>query len=61
MPEYRTRGEVRDSGMAGDAEFMKHIENVAEVAGLEQRWVNSWKSSLQTTYVLYLVNRFTFC
>jgi dynactin-4 len=51
MPEYRSRLEIGDSGMAGDAEFMKHIEDVGEVAGLEQRWINSWKSSLQTRCV----------
>jgi dynactin-4 len=51
MPEYRSRVEIGASGMAGDAEFIKHIEDVGEVAGLEQRWINSWKSSLQTRYV----------
>lgn len=51
MPEYKSRVEVGASGMAGDAEFMKHIEDVSEVASLEQRWANSWKSSLQSRCV----------
>ncbi|KAF7987039.1 hypothetical protein HWV62_161 [Athelia sp. TMB] len=49
MPEYKSRVEVGASGMAGDADFMKHIEDVSEVASLEQRWANSWKSSLQSS------------
>jgi dynactin-4 len=48
MPEYRTRMEVGGSSIVGEAEFMKHIEDVGEIAGLEQRWVNSWRSSLLT-------------
>jgi dynactin-4 len=60
MPEYRSRLEIGASGMAGDAEFMKHIENISEVAALDQRWVNSWKPPLQTRYdfiiIIYLGN-----
>ena len=62
MPEYRSRGEVADSGMGAEAEFMKHIEDVGEVAGLEQRWVGSWKSSLQTKCTLltqHFISRLT--
>lgn len=56
MGEYRSRVEVGAQGQDGDgeAEFMKHIEDIGEVAGLEQRWVNSWKTSLQTRFVTSL-------
>ncbi|KAJ7914473.1 dynactin p62 family-domain-containing protein [Mycena leptocephala] len=29
-------------------DYMRHLENVSEVASLEQRWVSSWATSLQT-------------
>ncbi|KDQ62635.1 hypothetical protein JAAARDRAFT_189929 [Jaapia argillacea MUCL 33604] len=50
MPEYRSRVEIGStSGLGGggdvDVEFVKHLEDVSEVANLEQRWVNSWASS----------------
>ena len=57
MSEYRSRVEVgagtRVSGAGGEAdvEFMQHIESIGEVASLEQRWVNSWATSLHTRYV----------
>jgi dynactin-4 len=38
-------------GWGRDAEFMKHIEDMGQVASLEQRWVNSWKTSLRTRCV----------
>lgn len=49
MAEYKSRVEVGAQGTDGDeeAEFMRHIEDVSEVAGLDQRWVSSWKGSLQ--------------
>lgn len=57
MPNYKARLDAigTDSAGAGggthDVEYMRHIENVTEVATLEQRWVNSWTTSLQTRCV----------
>lgn len=53
MVEYKSRVEVGVQGQDGDrdAQFIKHVEEVGEVAGLEQRWANSWKTSLQTRFV----------
>lgn len=57
MPEYRSRVEV-GGGAAGtggeiDVEFMEHIETEGEVASLEQRWANSWATSLRTKCVIF--------
>ncbi|EGN98522.1 hypothetical protein SERLA73DRAFT_169469 [Serpula lacrymans var. lacrymans S7.3] len=54
MHEYKSRVEVAAASRSGageqvDVEFMRHIETVGEVATLEQRWVNSWTSPLQTS------------
>ncbi|KAI0064149.1 hypothetical protein BV25DRAFT_1823716 [Artomyces pyxidatus] len=51
MVEYRSRVEVGGSSTMGEAdvEFMRHIEEVSEVAALEQRWANSWATSLHTS------------
>ena len=53
MIEYRSRVEVGVQGQDGDGDvdFIKRIEGVGEVAGLEQRWANSWKMSLQTRFI----------
>ncbi|KAJ7183087.1 dynactin p62 family-domain-containing protein [Mycena filopes] len=54
MPEYRSRVDiVAASGLGtgggdSDVEYMRHLENVSEIANLEQRWINSWATSLQT-------------
>ncbi|KAJ7486170.1 dynactin p62 family-domain-containing protein [Mycena galericulata] len=54
MPEYRSRVDIASASGLGtgggeaDIEYMRHLENVNEVASLEQRWVNSWATSLQT-------------
>lgn len=54
MPEYKSRLEIGASSGLGtgggdaDVEFMRHLENVGEVANLEQRWINSWAMSMQT-------------
>jgi hypothetical protein len=63
MSEYRARVEVGvASGMGtgggeADVEFMRHLETVGEVVSLEQRWANSWATSLQTGYVnkIYMI------
>ncbi|KAJ7079756.1 dynactin subunit 4 [Mycena belliarum] len=54
MPEYRSRVDIVSASVRGsgggeaDVDYMRHLENVNEVANLEQRWVNSWATSLQT-------------
>ncbi|TFY58050.1 hypothetical protein EVJ58_g6653, partial [Rhodofomes roseus] len=54
IPDYKARMEVGAAAGMGagggeaDLEFMRHLETVAEVATVEQRWVNSWVSSLHT-------------
>ncbi|KAH7914243.1 dynactin p62 family-domain-containing protein [Hygrophoropsis aurantiaca] len=55
MPEYKSRVEMGlfnqlgSGGDEGDVDFMTHIETASEVAKLEQRWGNSWVSSLKTS------------
>ncbi|KAI0915844.1 hypothetical protein AcV7_007200 [Taiwanofungus camphoratus] len=55
IPDYKARVEVgtaggmSSGGGEADVEFMRHLETVAEVAALEQRWVNSWISSVHTS------------
>lgn len=53
IPDYRARVEAGASngfalgtGGEADIEFLKHLEVEGEVASLEQRWVNSWSTSL---------------
>jgi len=54
MPEYRSRVDITKASIHGsgggeaDIEFMSHLEHVGQVATLEQRWVNSWVTPLQT-------------
>ncbi|KAJ7615057.1 dynactin p62 family-domain-containing protein, partial [Mycena polygramma] len=54
MPEYRSRVDIASASARGtgggeaDVDYMRHLENVGEVANLEQRWVSSWATSLQT-------------
>jgi dynactin-4 len=71
MPEYKSRVEVGAAGALGtaggdaDVEFMRHLENVGDVATLEQRWSNSWAISLQTrcvkVFLLYRIQCITHC
>jgi hypothetical protein len=49
--EIGTTSVVGGGGGEADAEFMKHLETVEEVATLEQRWDHSWASSLHTSQV----------
>lgn len=55
MTEYRSRSEIAQTAGAGggdlDVEFMNSLEEVGEVATLEQRWENSWVTPLQTKWV----------
>ncbi|KAJ7704729.1 dynactin p62 family-domain-containing protein [Mycena olivaceomarginata] len=45
MPEYRSRVDIASASGRGtgggeaDVEYMRHLENVSEVANLEQRWI----------------------
>ncbi len=54
MPDYRSRLDIATASIVGsgggdaDVEFMKHVENVGDVASLEQRWESSWATSLRT-------------
>lgn len=58
MPEYRSRLDISTASIVGsgggdaDVEFMKHVESIGDVSSLEQRWENSWATSLRTRYVL---------
>lgn len=60
MAEYRSRVEIAKASVVGtgggdaDVEFMRHLENVSEVASLDQRWENSWVTSLQTRFLFSL-------
>lgn len=55
MTEYRSRSEIAQTAGAGggepDVELMNSLEEVGEVASLEQRWENSWVTPLQTKWV----------
>ncbi|KAF7348305.1 hypothetical protein MSAN_01784200 [Mycena sanguinolenta] len=57
MPEYRSRVDITAASKLGtgggeaDVEYMRHLENVSEVANLEQRWIGSWATSLQTAHL----------
>ncbi|KAF8895616.1 dynactin p62 family-domain-containing protein [Infundibulicybe gibba] len=54
MLEYKSRLNITSASAVGtgggeaDVEFMRHLETIEEVASLEQRWMNSWTSPLQT-------------
>ena len=58
MPEYRARQDVAAVSIIGggggeaDVDFMRHLEGIAEVASLEQRWESSWATPLRAKYVL---------
>jgi dynactin 4 len=60
MPEYQSRVHIGIGGGGGDAdaEFMRHIEDIGQVASLEQRWANSWKTSLRTKCVYFCITVF---
>ncbi|KAF9013313.1 dynactin p62 family-domain-containing protein [Cyathus striatus] len=54
MPDYRSRVEISSASALGtgggdaDVELMRHLETMSEIASLEQRWGNTWATSLQT-------------
>ncbi|KAK7048665.1 dynactin subunit 4 [Favolaschia claudopus] len=51
---YHSRVDIASASRLGtgggdaDVEYMRHLEDVSEVANLEQRWLSSWATSLQT-------------
>jgi dynactin-4 len=53
MVEYRSRVDISKASAHGtgggevDVVFMSHLEDIGQVATLEQRWVNSWVTPLQ--------------
>jgi len=55
LAPYRSRFEAGASGGLGhgggevDVNFMATLEDIGEVATIEQRWVNSWTSSLHAS------------
>jgi len=57
MPEYKSRLDIATASKLGsgggeaDVDFMQHLEDVSQVASLEQRWEYSWANSLQNRYV----------
>ncbi len=56
MSEYRSRldiSKVSAHGTGGgeaDVELMRGLEDIGQATTLEQRWLNSWASSLKTQY-----------
>ena len=54
MVEYRSRVDISKASAHGtgggeaDVIYMSHLEDIGQVATLEQRWVNSWVNPLQT-------------
>ena len=54
MVEYRSRVDISKASAHGtgggevDVIFMSHLEDIGQVATIEQRWVNSWVNPLQT-------------
>lgn len=64
MAEYKSRVDISGASVLGtgggeaDVDFMRHLEDVGEVASLEQRWANSWVSPLQTQWVYSAITTF---
>ena len=53
-PDYKSRVEIANTaalGAEGEVEFLRHLEQVSEVASLEQRWTNSWVGPLRARCV----------
>jgi dynactin-4 len=54
MAEYRSRLEISKASVLGsgggeaDMDILRHLEDIGDIATLEQRWVNSWATPLQT-------------
>lgn len=60
MPEYRSRVEIGGLGLVGmgggegDVDLLKTLEEMSEVAALEQRGVGSWVPSLHSKCVVFI-------
>lgn len=54
IPDYRARVEIGSTGLSigggadVDVDFVTSLETESEVAALEQRWTNSWTTSIRT-------------
>ncbi|KAF5380690.1 hypothetical protein D9757_007058 [Collybiopsis confluens] len=54
IPEYKSRVDISRASTYGsgggdvDVDFMRRLESLSEVASLEQRWMYSWSTSLET-------------
>jgi len=54
MSEYRSRLDISKASVLGsgggeaDVELLRHLEDIGDIATLEQRWVNSWATPLHT-------------
>ncbi len=60
--EVGTTGTAFGGGAEVDAEFVRHLETEGEVATLDQRWTNSWTTSLRTRCALsYIFFRYFLC
>ena len=52
MPEYRSRMDVSLTGTdSSNVENLLRIESPEEIATLEQRWINSWTSSVLVRWI----------
>ncbi|KAG2362943.1 dynactin p62 family-domain-containing protein [Suillus spraguei] len=55
MPEYKSRmeigvlGQLGSEGDGSDVEALRRMEAAEEISSLEQRWGNSWTTSLRTS------------
>ncbi|KIM43284.1 hypothetical protein M413DRAFT_18360 [Hebeloma cylindrosporum] len=53
MAEYRSRLDISKASVLGsgggeaDMDILRHLEDIGDIATLEQRWVNSWATPLQ--------------
>jgi hypothetical protein len=47
---YRSRVEVAGTKDAANVDFMRRLEQVTQVAALNQRWANSWMTTLRSRY-----------
>jgi hypothetical protein len=62
MPEYRSRMDVSLAGSDGpNVDNLLRIECPEEIATLEQRWINSWTSSVLPRLVRLAVHRVIAC
>jgi hypothetical protein len=51
LATYRSRVEVAGTKDAANVDFMRRLEQVTQVAALNQRWASSWMTTLRSRYV----------